>query len=86
MQKQQALNLLMDLSNRGVTESQIVQLINFAGEWDRYWRANGNHHQPNNGSSNAGVGYGANFSTAQMIKLNLLKSTTSNMLNRMGKV
>jgi hypothetical protein len=36
IQKQQALTLLMDLSNRGVTESQIVQLINFAGEWQKY--------------------------------------------------
>jgi len=36
------------------------------------------------GSSNAGVGYGVNISTAQMIKLNLLKSTTSNMLDKIG--
>jgi len=30
IQKQQALTVLIDLLNRGVTESQIVQLINFA--------------------------------------------------------
>jgi hypothetical protein len=33
MNKQQALNLLIELSNRGVTESQIVGLIDFAGQW-----------------------------------------------------
>jgi hypothetical protein len=36
------------------------------------------------GSSNAGIGYSVNISTAQMIKLNLLKSTTSNMLDKIG--
>jgi hypothetical protein len=80
--------------NYGVTEGQIVQIIKFAGEWDKYW-SNGknNLQQPvatnssNNsgtGSSNAAVGYGVNISTVQMIKLNLLKSTTSNLLNRIG--
>jgi hypothetical protein len=96
IQKQQALTLLMDLSNRGVTESQIVQLINFASEWDRYWTTNGNLQQ--SGSSNLGNNntsipppltngnnlHGGNFSMNDLIKLNLLKSTTSNMLNRMG--
>ena len=45
IQKQQALTVLIDLLNRGVTESQIVQLINFAGEWNKYWQSsttNGN--------------------------------------------
>src|SRR5215472_14749011 len=36
IQKQQALTVLIDLLNRRVTESQIVQLINFAGEWNKY--------------------------------------------------
>ncbi len=36
IQKQQAITVLIDLLNRGVTESQIVQLINFTGEWNKY--------------------------------------------------
>ena len=40
MQKQQALKVLIDLLNRGVTESQILQLINFTNEWDKHWGAN----------------------------------------------
>ena len=64
IQKQQALTVLTDLLNRGVTESQIVQLINFAGDWNKYWQSskpNGNLQQPVNGSSNPGSS-GANFS------------------------
>ena len=38
-QKQEAVTVLTDLLNRGVTESQIVQLINFAGEWNKYWQS-----------------------------------------------
>jgi hypothetical protein len=91
---------LIDLLNRGVTESQIVQLINFAGEWNKYWtttngnlqRQNNSLQQPNNGSNNPGSidgnfswnnGYGGNLSINDLIRLNLLKSTTTNMLNRM---
>ena len=53
IQKQQALTVLIDLLNRGITESQIVQLINFAGEWNKYWQSsitncNGNLQQPIN--------------------------------------
>ena len=94
IQKQQALTVLSDLINRGVTESQIVQLINFAGEWNKYWQSsttNGNLQQPNNGSNNPGSSngngnncYGGNFSINDLIRLNLLKSITTNMLNRMG--
>jgi hypothetical protein len=83
---------LIDLLNRGVTESQIVQLINFAGGWDKYWTTtNGILQQPVNGSNNPGSsdgnfsgnnGYGGNFSVNDLIRLNLLKSTTTNMLNR----
>jgi hypothetical protein len=90
MKKQQALTVLTDLLNRGVTESQIVQLINFAGEWNDYWTTtNGNLQQPVNGSSNPGSsgsnfsrnnGYGGNFSVNDLIRLNLLKSTTTNLL------
>ena len=62
IQKQQALTVLMELLNRGVTESQIVQLINFAGEWDKYWTTSkGNLQQPVNGSYNQGSRDG-NFS------------------------
>jgi hypothetical protein len=94
IQKQQALTVLIDLLNRGVTESQIVQLINFAGEWNKYWQSsttNGNLQQPANGSNNPGSsdgnfsgnnGFGGNFSINDLIRLNLLKSTTTNMLNR----
>jgi hypothetical protein len=89
IQKQQALTVLIDLLNRGVTESQIVQLINFAGEWNKYWQSsttngNGNLQQPVNGSNNpgssSGNGYGGNFSVNDLIRLNLLKSTTTNLL------
>ena len=47
-QKQEAVTVLIDLLNRGVTESQIVHLINFAGEWNEYWQSsktNGNLQQ-----------------------------------------
>jgi hypothetical protein len=86
-QKQEAVTVLIDLLNRGVTESQIVQLINFAGEWNKYWQSsktnvNGNLQQPANGSNNPGSSDG-NFSVNDLIRLNLLKSTTTNMLNRM---
>ena len=83
---------MIDLLIRGVTESQIVQLINFAGEWDKYWTTtNGNLQQPVNGSNNpgssngnfSGNNYGDNFSINDLIRLKLLKSTTTNMLNRM---
>jgi hypothetical protein len=87
IQNQQALAVLRDLLNRGVTESQIVQLINFASEWDKYWKfstTNGNLQQPVNGSnnpgSNGGNGYGDNFSVNDLIRLNLLRSTTTNLL------
>ena len=79
-----AIASLVDLkSNYGVTEGQIVQLIKFAGEWDKYW-SNGknNLQQPVATNSN-----GNNLSMNNLIKLNLLKSTTEramNMLNRMG--
>jgi hypothetical protein len=48
IQKQEALTILMDLMNRGVTESQIIQLINFASEWNKYWKSstNGNLQRP----------------------------------------
>ena len=85
-QKQEAVTVLIDLLNRGVTESQIVQLINFAGEWNKYWQSsttNGNLQQPNNnpvnGSNNPGSsdgnfsgnnGYGGNFSINDLIRLN----------------
>src|SRR5215472_13529182 len=71
IQKQQALTVLINLLNRGVTESQIVQLINFAGEWNKYWQSsttngNGNPQQPVNGSNNPGSsdgnGDGSNIS------------------------
>jgi hypothetical protein len=38
-QKQEAITVLIDLLNKGVTESQIVQLTNFAGEWNKYWQS-----------------------------------------------
>jgi len=90
IQKQHALAVLIDLLNRGVKESQIVQLVNFAGEWNKYWQSSttkGNIQQPVNGSNNPGSsggnGYGGNFSINDLIRLNLLKSTTTNILTRM---
>ena len=84
IQKQQALTVLIDLLNRGVTESQIVQLIDFAGEWDKYWQSSttkGNLQQPVKGSNNPGSN-GGNFSINDLIRLNLLKSTSTNRLTR----
>ncbi|MGC2571820.1 MAG: hypothetical protein WA364_09945, partial [Candidatus Nitrosopolaris sp.] len=55
-------------------ESQVLGLIKFASEWDKYWSTtqqsppNGNLQQPNNGSNNPGSN--DNFS----VWLNLLKS------------
>jgi len=83
IQKQQALTVLIDLLNRGVTESQIVQIINFAGEWNKYSQSsttNGNFQQPVNDSNNPGSSGGGNFSVNDLIRLNLLKSTTTNLL------
>jgi len=98
MQKQQALTVVEDLMKRGATESQILQLINFAGEWNRYWHqtsTNGNlPEQPNNGLGNdnvrqlsnpgPGSNNGGNFSTNDLIRLNLLKSNTTRQLNRIA--
>jgi hypothetical protein len=94
IQKRQALKVVEDLLNKGVAESQIIQLINFAGEWDQYWKclANSNLQQP--GSSNPGPGSNntgipsntsvSNFSMNDWIRLNLLKSNTTNMLNKIS--
>ena len=46
IQKQQVITVIEDLKNKGVTESQVVQLVNFAEEWSRYWSTA----QPPNGS------------------------------------
>jgi hypothetical protein len=76
-----AIASLVDLKrNYGVTEGQIVQLIKFAGEWDKYW-SNGknNLQQPVATNSN-----GNNLSMNDLIRLNLLKGSTTNMLNRIG--
>ncbi|MGA9150554.1 MAG: hypothetical protein WBZ36_08250 [Candidatus Nitrosopolaris sp.] len=89
IQKPQALTVLIDLLERGVTESQIVQLIDFAGEWQKYQNTTttdgkNNLQQPSNGNNGYGDG---NLSMNDLIRLNLLKSTTeraTNMLNRMG--
>src|SRR5215813_8872307 len=88
-QKQEAITVLTDLLNRGVTESQIVQLINLRvngisiGNLQKP-KTNGNLQQPVNDSSNpsssSGNGYGGNFSVSDLIRLNLLKSTTTNLL------
>jgi hypothetical protein len=86
IKKEEALTVLIDLLKRGVTESQIAQLINFAGEWNQWHQttnngsSNGNLQQPNNPARNNGNN-SSNFS--DLIKLNLLKATTTNMLNRM---
>jgi hypothetical protein len=103
MQKQQVLAILKDLSDRGVTESQIIQLVNFAENWNRYWQTNGNGswnsqqtpgpQQPscNGNLQQSGSGYpGGNnngygdFSMNDRIRLNLLRSNTATMLNKMG--
>jgi hypothetical protein len=37
-QKQQALSMLMNLQAKGVTEAEIVNLVNFAGRWNKQWQ------------------------------------------------
>jgi hypothetical protein len=85
MHKQQAIEILMDLQNRGISEMEIVRLVNLAG--DKYWQSsktnvNGDLQQPVNDSSNPGGsdgnGYGGNLSINDLIRLNLL--TTTNLL------
>ena len=91
-QKQETLTVLTDLKNRGVTEQQIVQLVGFAGEWSRYWSTTQppNLQQPGSNGNNGNNGYdgpnrnGDNLSMNDLIKLILLKTTSTNMLNRMG--
>jgi hypothetical protein len=94
MHKQEAIGILMDLQSRGISETEIVRLVNLAGEWNKYWQSsktnvNGNLQQPVNGSNNPGSsngtfsGYGGNLSINDLIRLNLLKSTTTNILTRM---
>ena len=87
IQKQQILTLLEDLINRGVTEQQIVQLVNFSAEWSRYWsttNGSGNLQQSNNNPDLSNNGYGGpnrnggNLSMNDLIRL----KTTANMLNR----
>jgi hypothetical protein len=79
-----AIASLVDLKrNYGVTEGQIVQLIKFAAEWNKDWQSsttNGNLQQPVNGSNNPGSIDGGNFSVNNLLRLNLLKSTTTNLL------
>ena len=86
MHKQQAIGILMDLQSRGISEMEIV---NLAGEWNKYRQSsktnvNDNIQQPVNDSSNpggsSGNGYGGNLSINDLIRLNLLKSTTTNLL------
>jgi hypothetical protein len=36
MHKQQAIGILMDLQSRGISEMEIVRLVNLAGEWNKY--------------------------------------------------
>jgi hypothetical protein len=93
MQKKQILAILEDLMNRWVTESQIVQLVNFAGEWQKYWHQTSGLQQPggNGNLQQSGSGYpGGNnngygdFSMNDRIRLNLLRSNTATMLNKMG--
>ena len=72
IKKQQAITVLGDLLDKGVTESQILQLVQ----------------QPSNdnGSHNSNINNG--YSMSDFIKLNLLKnriSTTTNMLNMMAR-
>ncbi len=94
IQKRQALKVVEDLLNKGVAESQIVQLINFAGEWDQYWKCLANSKgssNPGPGSNNTGIpssngnnAHGSNFSMNDWITLNLLKSNPTNMRNKIS--
>lgn len=91
--KQQPLKILTDLQNKGVTEAQIIKLVNFAGEWDKHWHPNS---QSNNGGNNISNfqqlgnnisdGYGENVSMTNYIRLHMLKTSAANMLNRIGSI
>jgi len=51
-QKQQALSILMNLQAKGVTDAEIVNLVNFPGRWNKQWSGLGM------GQGNGGVNGG----------------------------
>lgn len=82
IKKKQAITVVEDL-----LESQIINLVKFAGKWDGYW--NWLYHQqcsgkPTGNRSNNGYGVTSPLSGTDLIKLNLLQLQTSNMLNKMA--
>ena len=48
-QKQQALSILMNLEAKGVTEAEIVNLVNLAGRWNKQWGGLGQGNSGGNG-------------------------------------
>jgi hypothetical protein len=84
MQKQQALTVLNDLTSRGVTSEQIVQLIDFAAQWYNSQQPGGNGSSQQRPLMNCNNGHGDNLSTNDLIKLNMLAERATNMLNRVG--
>lgn len=76
IQKKQALTVVEDLLNRGVTQEQIIQSINLV-DWDRYWSTSkGNPQQPNNPGNNGGP------TMRDWLRPNLLNQNTTRQLNR----
>ncbi|MFY9870476.1 MAG: hypothetical protein WAK17_12205 [Candidatus Nitrosopolaris sp.] len=91
-QKQPVITALLKLQQNGVKDddiiglSKIIDLSRMGREWTPFGSRTGQGNGPNgnynvNSSSNSNNGNG-NFSMNDLIKLNLLKSNTTNMLNR----
>jgi hypothetical protein len=76
MQKQQALTVVEDLVKKGVTSEQIAGLIDFASQWYR----NQQLQQPGGNGNN---GHGS-ISLSDSIRLNMLKSNTADILNKLN--
>jgi hypothetical protein len=91
-QRQPVITALLKLQHNGVKDddiiglSKIIDLSRMGREWTPFGSRTGQGNGPNgnynvNSSSNSNNGNG-NFSMNDLIKLNLLKSNTTNMLNR----
>jgi hypothetical protein len=88
IKKQEALTVVEDLLNKGITQTQILQLIDVGTN-------NGNRQQPSNSNpavpdrelspveENNGYG-GGNFTMGDYLKLQMLKGSNTNLLSRMG--
>lgn len=93
LKKQQAITVVEDLINKGIRESHIVQLIKFSPDRQVNLQQpiinNGNHRQPGSsspgrGSSIPGPVNNGGPSMNDFIRLHLLKTSNTSILNRMA--